>query len=152
MLLHFIFSFKQYLVSKVFIFYYMFVKIWVSAYLKYPHANTLFLGYIYIYNTNFQLYLILLMFLGFKLASHQPCSIKRFDEGVTKKEEHPECFQAPCLTPPLEDPVHPLRGTVCLLLPWLATAWWLPCRTYTMQLAITQTESTSLMPHNTTNN
>ncbi len=36
---------------------------------------------------------------------------------VTKKEERPECFQAPCLTPPLEDPVRPLRGTVCLLLP-----------------------------------
>ncbi len=71
---------------------------------------------------------------------------------VTKKEEHLECFQAPCLTPPLVGPVRPLRGTVCLLLPWLATARWLPCRTYTMQLAITQTETTRLMPHNTTNN
>jgi hypothetical protein len=36
---------------------------------------------------------------------------------VTKSEEHPECFQAPCLTPPLEDPVRPFRGTVCLLFP-----------------------------------
>jgi hypothetical protein len=41
-----------------------------------------------------------------------PLPFSSFHHPVTKKEEHPECFQVPCLTPPLEDPVRLLRGTV----------------------------------------
>ncbi len=58
-----------------------------------------------------------LIAMGFLKFSQTHQTLYILNGYVTKKEEHPECFQAPCLTPPLEDPVRPLRGTVCLLFP-----------------------------------
>ncbi len=46
----------------------------------------------------------------------------------------------------------PLRGTVCLLISLTCYSSRAAVQVHTMQLAITQMESTNLMPHNTINN